>query len=98
METTSVYLHELADILKKIKEQEVPVKIYNHSGQWSEHFFGILEVKEINEKGYRVTVLILFDPETDDSTALDIKSINMIELQSPMDLAGGAVQWVSVRK
>lgn len=98
METKSVYLKELIGILRKIKENEMPVKIYNHSGQWSEHFFGVLEVKEINEKGYQVTVLILFDPETNDSTAIDLKSINMVELQSALDFDGRSLTKLKVQK
>lgn len=76
----------------------MPVKIYNHSGQWSEHFFGVLEVKEINEKGYHVVVLILFDPETDDSTAIDLKSISMVELQSEMNFNGTPLRKLKVHK
>jgi hypothetical protein len=98
METKSVYLKELADVLRTIKAKKLPVKIYNHSGQWSEHFFGVLEVKEINVKGYQVTVLVLFDPETNDSTAIDVKSINLIELQSQLEFDGTAVKKLKVQK
>jgi hypothetical protein len=98
MESISVYLKQLAAIFRKIRELGIPVKIYNHSGQWSEHFFGVLEVKEINEKGYHVTVIILFDPESNDSTALDIKSVNMIELQSAMSFDDKSVMKLKVQK
>lgn len=98
METKSVYLNELAGIFRKIKRLEIPVKIYNHSGQWSEHFFGVLEVKEIHDKNYRVTVLILFDPESNDSTAIDVKSINLVELQTGMEVEGKSVTKLKVQK
>lgn len=84
--------------LKKIHEKKIDIKIYNHSGQWSDHFFGVLEVKEIKEKDYDVTVLILFDPETNDSTAIDVKSINMVELKSEMTVNGRAVRKLKITK
>lgn len=98
METNSVYVKELPNILRQIKEKQIPVKIYNHSGQWSEHYFGVLEIKEIRDKNYNVTVLILFDPETNESTAIDIKSINTIELQSAIVLNGSQVKKLRVSK
>lgn len=76
----------------------MPIKIYNRSGQWLDHFFGVLEIKEINSKNYQVTVLILFHPETNDSTAIDIKSISRIELKSPVDIEGRSVKKVRVVK
>lgn len=54
METKSVYPHELSGVLKQIKRTKMPIKIYNRSGQWLDHFFGVLEIKEINSKNYQV--------------------------------------------
>ncbi|HEY0769687.1 MAG TPA: hypothetical protein VGD31_05085, partial [Sphingobacteriaceae bacterium] len=85
METFSVYLSQLPQVFRKIQNNKIPVKIYNHSGQWSDHFFQVLEIKEIKDKGYDVTVLILFDPETSDATALDMKSISGVELMSELE-------------
>ncbi|HEY0740807.1 MAG TPA: hypothetical protein VGD40_05060 [Chryseosolibacter sp.] len=98
METNSVYLKELPAILRIIKSKEVPVKIYNHSGQWSEHYFGVLEVKDIKDKSYDITVLILFDPETSESTAIDVKSIHTIELKSSVEIHGRQVTRVKILK
>lgn len=98
MEENSVYVKELPNILKQIKSKEIPVKVYNHSGQWSAHYFGVLEVKEIRDKSYDVTVLILFDPETNDSTAIDIKSINTLELKSDFEFDGRKVRKLKVSK
>lgn len=96
METCSVYLNQLPEIFKSIQSKKIPVKIYNHSGQWSSHFFQVLEIKEIKDKGYQVTVLILFDPETTDATAIDVKSINMIELESPIKMDTEPVKKIEV--
>ena len=98
METKNVYLTELAGVLQGIKRSKIAIKIYNRSGQWVNHFFGVLEVKEINERTYQVTVLILSDPETKDCTAIDIKSISRIELQSAIDIGGKPVKKVMVIK
>ena len=98
METRSVYLKELPEILKTIQELKVPVKIYNHSGQWSDHFFQVLELKDIKDKDYQVAVLILFDPESAEATAIDLKSINMVELKTPMKFAGVDVQEFIIRR
>ena len=98
METKSVYLHELSGILQHIKRSKAPIKIYNRSGQWLDHFFSVLEIKEISAKNYQVTVLILFHPETGDSTAIDIKSISRIELQSVIDLEAKPVKKIRVVK
>ena len=98
METKSVYLHELSGILQHIKQSKTPIKIYNRSGQWLDHFFSVLEIKEISDRNYKVTVLILFHPETGDSTAIDIKSISRIELQSVVDFEARPVKKVRIIK
>jgi hypothetical protein len=98
METRSVYLKELPEILKSIQHQNVPVKVYNHSGQWSDHFFQVLEIKVIRDKDYKVAVLILFDPDSADATAIDLKSINMVELKTPIKFAGAEVQEFIIRR
>jgi hypothetical protein len=98
METYSVYLIQLPQVFKRIQAAKIPVKIYNHSGQWSGHFFQVLEIKEIKDKGYEVTVLILFDPDTSDATAIDVKSVNMIELASQLEFEGRPTRKISVLK
>lgn len=96
METWSVYVKQLPEIFKTIQSKKIPVKIYNHSRQWSDHFFQVLEIKEIKDKGYEVTVLILFDPETTDATAIDVKSISMIELESAVQIGKEPVKKIEV--
>lgn len=96
METCSVYLNQLPEVFKTIQSKKIPVKIYNHSGQWSDHFFQVLEIKEIKDKGYEVTVLILFDPETTDATAINVKSINMIELETSVQIEMRSVKIIEV--
>lgn len=98
METYSVYLTQLPDVFRKIQSHKIAVKIYNHSGQWSGHFFQIVEVKEIKDKGYHVTVLILFDPETTDATAIDVKSISMVELRTEVEFENRTVKKIRVEK
>jgi hypothetical protein len=98
MEIYSVYLTQLPEVFKKIQTAKIPIKIYNHSSQWSGHFFQVLEIKAIKDKGYEVTVLILFDPDTSNAIAIDLKSVNMIELNSPLEFEGRAIKNINVKK
>jgi hypothetical protein len=98
METCSVYLKQLPEIFKTIQQKKIPVKIYNHSGQRSDHFLQVLEIKEIIDRDYQVAVLILFNPKTRDATAIDLKSINMVELESAAEIDKKSISKVAVYK
>jgi hypothetical protein len=98
METISVYAHELLDLLKKAKSQSILLKVYNHSEKWSEHFFRILEIKGIRDKDYSVTIIILFDSETSESTAIDVKTISGVEFNIALEHGGKKYQKISILK
>jgi hypothetical protein len=98
MGTIRFYAHELLDILKKAKDEKILVKMFNHSEKWSDHFFQILELKEIRDKDYQVTIVILFDPETSDATALDLKTISGVEFNTQVESGGNRYRMISIRK
>lgn len=98
METISVSTSKLKKLLAKIKEQKIHVKIYNHHPHRERYFFRIEEIKDISHENFKFTILILFDPESKESSATDLKSISLLELESPIEFEKRVVQFVKVEK
>ena len=98
MDLISVYFKDLSGILLAAKNQGILIKLQNKSGAWSDHFYKIEAVKEFTHRQFDLTTLILYNPVEDDSTVVDLKSIDGVELQRPSSYEGKAYSRVKIIK
>ena len=96
MDVYSVYSKNLTEILTDLKDQRISIKLQNKSGSWSAQFYTIEDVKELDHKQFKLTVLLLYNPVESDSTVVDIKSITGITLQKPHGFNGIAYDGIKV--
>lgn len=96
MDLISVYPSSLTEILKEVKSQGIRVKLRNKSGHWSEDFGTIEEIKELQHRQYRITLLILSNPVAVEATVVDVKSISAVEMQHPYFYDGKSYSKIKV--
>lgn len=98
MDLISVYPAALKHILEKVKDQGICIKIQNSSRLWSEHFYTVEAIKEIDHREFKLTVLVLFDPVEQNSTVIDLKSVFLIDLERPCEAGGVTYRKIQVLK
>jgi hypothetical protein len=98
MDLISVYPAALKRILGKIKDQGIRVKIQNSSRLWSEHFYTVEAIREIDHREFKITVLVLFDPVEQNSVVIDMNSVFLIDLEEPYEERGVTYRKIQVLK
>jgi hypothetical protein len=85
MDIIRVYPSALKHILEKVKGQGIRIKIQNSSRAWSEHFYTVEAIREIDHREFKITILVLFDAVEQNSTVIDLKSVFFIDLETPYE-------------
>jgi hypothetical protein len=98
MDLISVYPAALKPILEKIKDLGIRIKIRNSSRLWSEHFYTVEAIREIDHREFKLTVLVLFDLVEQNSTVIDLKSVFQIDLERPYEEGGVTYRKIQVLK
>ena len=84
----SVTQEQVKDVLNEVKRQFIDISISNHSGQWSDQYFLIQDIKELKQNGEKITLLLLISPNNLRSTAINAKLIHRIRFNKYLNLNG----------
>jgi hypothetical protein len=93
----SVRHEDLKDILNEIKNQYINVAIQEETGEWSDEYYIVEGVKDINSGQGSMTALLLVSPKFSHCSIVDVKSIHGIKLNKYLNLNGALMQELRIR-
>jgi len=84
----TVTQEQVKDVFNEAKRQFIDISISNHSGQWSDQYFLIQDIKELKQSGEKITVLLLISPNDLRCIAINAKLIHGIRFNKYLNLNG----------
>lgn len=93
----SVKHEDLRDILTEIKKQYINVAILDESGDWSDEYYIVEGVKDINNRQGTTTALLLVSPKLSHCSIVDVKSILGIKLNKYLNLNGTLMEELRIQ-
>lgn len=93
----SVRHEDLKDLLNEIKNQFINVSIQEATGQWSDEYYIVEGVKDIQNTEGTMTALLLVSPRLSHCSIVDVKSIHGIKLNKYLNLNGTLMEELRVK-
>lgn len=81
----------IKELLTEAKQQFVDVAIADVSGQWSEKYFRVVEIKEFKTGNGKVIVLLFSSPADAEYTIRDAKAISAFRFNKYLNFQGKVI-------